>query len=124
IISLLGPLESALFAAPRYPWMCRTTAAPGWLRSGSQRTGGPMATNTNVPYWGQLPVYAQRSLAGAGYEHEWFDETSADTRLTVLNLYVKLSGMNLWNYVRDGDLWTTRDGRLEVRADLNPLELR
>jgi hypothetical protein len=56
-----------------------------------------------VPRWSQLPAYAQSALASKGYDEEWFDGTDDARRLTALNLYVKLSGLGLWNYVGSED---------------------
>ena len=66
----------------------------------------------NVPSWGQLPTYAQCDLSSARYDRAWFDGQPDAIRLTVLNLYVKLRGMdNLWRYVTRRD--TTPIGALE-----------
>ena len=56
--------------------------------------------NKKVPFWDQLPGHAQRDLSVKGYGKLWFDKQKAPLRLTVLNLYVKLRGMNLWRHVR------------------------
>jgi hypothetical protein len=52
-----------------------------------------------VPRWDQLPPDAQRDLASRDYDESWFKEQSPEIRLTVLNLYVKLSGLKLWEFV-------------------------
>ena len=60
-----------------------------------------------VPLWGQLPDYAQEELSAAHYDNRTggfeFDTKPDHVRLTVLNLYVKLSprraGPQLWDYV-------------------------
>ena len=67
--------------------------------------------NQRVPYWKQLPESAQKDLSSRNYDETWFDKQEDSIRLTVLNLYVKLSGMNLWRYVFRRD--TTSHGCLE-----------
>ncbi|HEY5912875.1 MAG TPA: DUF4157 domain-containing protein [Verrucomicrobiae bacterium] len=57
-----------------------------------------------VPQWEHLPLLAQKELGNKGYDKSWFDarRNNHSTRLTVLNLYVKLRGIqghNLWDYV-------------------------
>jgi hypothetical protein len=54
-----------------------------------------------VPPWEQLPDYAQADLAACGCDAAWFGRYSGDAtmRLTVLNLYVKLRGLDLWRHV-------------------------
>jgi hypothetical protein len=82
-----------------------------------------------VPYWKQLPDYARKQLAATAkrnsggpngsdwpYGEIWFDKETDVNRLTVLNLYVKLSGMSLWQYVSEG-LRTTGHGCLEFRSN-------
>jgi hypothetical protein len=57
-----------------------------------------------VPFWGQLSADVQNKLTVASYGHDWFDTQSDGVRLTVLNLYVKLTGMdNLWRFVQKRD---------------------
>lgn len=70
----------------------------------------------SVPYWKQLPSKTQSELSEKGYDEKWFAGEGKDDsiRLTVLNLYVKLSGMDLWKYVGKRD--TTPKGRLEFIA--------
>lgn len=55
-----------------------------------------------VPNWGELPDYVQRDLASREYDADWFTRHKDDPtmRLTVLTLYVKLSGLGLWSYVQ------------------------
>jgi len=53
-----------------------------------------------VPSWGMLPIYAQTELEDKGYSGDWFDRQSAECRLTILNLYVKLRGMHFWEHIR------------------------
>jgi hypothetical protein len=52
-----------------------------------------------VPHWQQLPGYVRTDLTARGYGREWFDKQEDAIRLTVLNLYVKLRGMKLWQFV-------------------------
>ena len=59
--------------------------------------------SNSVPFWGELPSYVQDSLASRDYDHRWFDEHQDTIRLTVLNLYVKLSGLDLWKFVTKRD---------------------
>jgi hypothetical protein len=53
----------------------------------------------DVPRWKQLPDYARNELALRGYGGQWLDSRPDAIRLTVLNLYVKLRGMDLWKFV-------------------------
>jgi hypothetical protein len=57
--------------------------------------------NKNVPLWNQLPTYAHKALLDIepDYDKTWFDSTSAELRLTILNLYVKMSKMGFWSYI-------------------------
>jgi hypothetical protein len=73
-----------------------------------------------VPFWNHLPNYAQNDLIHPGYGKNWFEKKSDEVRLTVLNLYVKLKGMRLWNYVRKES--STHVGRLEFEADVQGLK--
>ena len=50
-----------------------------------------------VPFWGQLPDYVRSDLSAASFGHKWFDDEGDEIRQTVLNLYVKLSGMDMWS---------------------------
>ncbi|PWB58134.1 MAG: hypothetical protein C3F18_03015 [Nitrosomonadales bacterium] len=52
-----------------------------------------------VPQWNQLPAYAQADLMSRYYDQEWFESHDDISRLTVLNMYVKLKGTNLWRFV-------------------------
>lgn len=54
-----------------------------------------------VPRWDQLPQDAQKDLDSRDYDETWFREHDdrPEIRLTVLNLYVKLKGLNLWEFV-------------------------
>lgn len=52
-----------------------------------------------VPEWYQLPDLAQTDLMARGYTQAWFEGKPPEVRLTVLNLYVKLKGMSLWDFV-------------------------
>ena len=52
-----------------------------------------------VPQWAQLPPDAQKDLASREYDEAWFRTHGPEMRLTVLNLYVKLSGLQLWEFV-------------------------
>lgn len=53
-----------------------------------------------VPRWADLPEHAHNHLHSAAYAGSWFDRQSDEMRLTVLNLYVKLSGMHLWQFIQ------------------------
>lgn len=55
----------------------------------------------SVPRWDELPDYAQTELGAGGWDAEWFARQAAAPimRLTVLNLYVKLKGLSLWQFV-------------------------
>jgi hypothetical protein len=76
-----------------------------------------------VPRWNDLPAYARKDLAGSAYDQSWFDARDDRTRLTVLNLHVKLSGMGLWHYV--GKRGNTSVGALEFQAsNVNSLKAR
>lgn len=54
-----------------------------------------------VPQWAELPDYVQNDLTACGYDAAWFAGQSQVPvlRLTVLNLYVKLKGLTLWQFV-------------------------
>jgi hypothetical protein len=67
-----------------------------------------------APFWGQVPDYVRADLSAAAYDHKWFDDESDEIRQTVLNLYVKLSGMDMWKHVMRRDITTpTPKGCLE-----------
>jgi hypothetical protein len=53
-----------------------------------------------VPSWAQLPGRAQTDLSGVGVKSPWFDKQTETIRLTLLNLYVKLSMVKLWQHVK------------------------
>ncbi len=67
----------------------------------------PTAAAKPVPTWNQLPQHAHNDLRSVGCTQQWYEQLqsndprvqSDDLRLTVLNLYVKLRGMNLWRFV-------------------------
>jgi len=62
------------------------------------------AMSRSVPTWKQVPIYAQKALSVRGFGNPWFDAQTDRLRLTVLNLYVKLSGMrDLWRFVKQRD---------------------
>jgi hypothetical protein len=67
-----------------------------------------------VPRSTELPDDVRRELSAAGYGHEWFDAEGDRIRLTVLNLYVKLRGLDLWRFVGWRD--STSPGCLEFTA--------
>jgi hypothetical protein len=54
-----------------------------------------------VPTWGDLPDHARIALAKNGCDDAWLQKNAPtdEHRLTVLNLFVKLSGMRLWAHV-------------------------
>jgi hypothetical protein len=67
-----------------------------------------------VPQWYNLPKYAQDDLglSPRNFNQSWFEKSSPELRLTVLNLYVKLRGLGLWKFV-GGDSGSTGQGALE-----------
>ena len=67
-----------------------------------------------APYWQQLPDYAQRYLSLSNYGQGCFDQQADSIRMTVLNLFVKLRGMHLWQFVTLRS--TTSISCLEVTA--------
>ena len=72
-----------------------------------------------VPQWDQLPLLTQVELSSKGYDKSWFDTRSSNNsiRLTVLNLYVKLRGIqgkNFWNFV--GKEIDSKTGALQFNA--------
>ena len=54
---------------------------------------------SDVPKWNQLPSAAQRDLA---HWKTWYsgNRTSDKSRLTLLNVFVRLKATNLWQYVK------------------------
>ncbi|MFO7641133.1 MAG: hypothetical protein R6X17_07650 [Candidatus Competibacteraceae bacterium] len=70
--------------------------------------------NRNVPSWNQLRKYDHDLLTPPGYGNPWFDSQPDEIRLTVLTLYVKLSGIKFWKYVNRRD--TIYPGRMEFRT--------
>lgn len=74
----------------------------------------------SVHMWGTLPTDAQKALKTRGYKQSWFDAQNENVRLTVLNLFVKLIGMDLWKYVKSKD--TTYPGKLEFKANVTDLK--
>src|SRR5271157_3194497 len=76
--------------------------------------------NKNVPYWYQLPDESRKLLSSRHYHKDWFNEQEDTIRLTVLDLFVKLRGMDLWQYVLTKD--STELGRLHFLADVSKLK--
>lgn len=72
-----------MFFSRDRPWMVRSQAAPA----------------LPVPDWFQLPDHAQLDLSARGYTQTWYDSKPPNIRLTILNIYVKLKGLELWNFV-------------------------
>jgi len=66
-----------------------------------------------VPQWHNLPKYVQHDLglSPRSYNQSWFQTHSPELRLTVLNLYVNLKGLDLWKFV--GSESSTGPGTLE-----------
>jgi hypothetical protein len=52
-----------------------------------------------APRWEELPEHARDELGPRGYDAGWFASHHDEDRLTVLTLYVKLSGLGLWSLV-------------------------
>ncbi len=74
--------------------------------------------NKKAPYWQQLPDYVQGHLSTSNYGQGWFDKQSDLRRMTVLNLYVKLRGMRLWQFVNvNSTTPLTKDGCLEFTTN-------
>jgi len=85
----------------------------------SERPGVPITKDTQgavrlkpapklpVPEWYQLPELAQADLLAGGFKRFWDERDDPEVRLTVLNLYVKLKGMDLWRFV-DRDRGTAK----------------
>jgi hypothetical protein len=67
-----------------------------------------------VPQWHNLPKYVQDDLglSPRNYNQALFQRSSPELRLTVLNLYVKLRGLGLWQFI-EGDSGSTSQGALE-----------
>jgi hypothetical protein len=66
--------------------------------------------------WGRLPNYAKADLERIGCNQSWFNSKSPEVRQTVLNLYVKLKGIDdLWKFVGSIED-STGDGRLEFKS--------
>lgn len=100
--------------ASAHEHMARISRLPTAPQRQAQATGAK-----SVPTWEQLPAYAQRDLQKPGYTKEWFDRADDALRLTVLNLYVKLHGLGLWQYVQAAN--ETKEGCLEFTADVDGL---
>lgn len=58
----------------------------------------------SVSFWRQLPADAQADLSRAGFTQAWFDLQPEPIRLTLLNIYVKLSLLKLWSHVKSGEI--------------------
>jgi hypothetical protein len=74
-----------------------------------------------VPKWNQLRKSDQASLMRKGLNMIKFDNQSMDDelRLTVLTLYVKLNGLQLWNIM--GSIVKVKPGCLEFFCDVMQL---
>jgi len=59
--------------------------------------------NKNVPKWNQVPVFVRKAFQDIGpdYDKAWFDKLPDEIRLTLLNLYAKMSKAGLWSYVQE-----------------------
>jgi len=95
----------------------------------TQQTPPPLspmqAKLAKVPLWDQLPSYAREELEAKAYSGDWFDRQIPETRLTILTLYVKLRGMQLWEHIRGVMIDETNQypGRLNFIAnDVNALK--
>lgn len=79
-----------------------------------------------VPLWFELPQETQTELAERGITSAWFDQQIEATRLTVLNLYVKLRGMHFLHYVWRiyGEDITKPGGRGNFHFDANVSALK
>jgi hypothetical protein len=96
-------------------WL-RFRASPNWTRekiSDADRKGRNIGM-AQVRFWRQLPAKAQEELSNAGFTQEWFDAQPEPTRLTLLDLYVKMSLLKLWRHVKSGQI--PRQGDFEFRA--------
>jgi hypothetical protein len=67
-----------------------------------------------VPRWNALSEQAHKDLSPKNINEAWFDQQPDKIRLTVLNLYVKLKGMDLWQFV--GGRASVSEGCLEFWA--------
>lgn len=63
------------------------------------------AAKTTAPGWDQLPELAKTELGSRNYHKRWYEDSSRtdEQRQAVLNLYVKMRGMGLWDYVTHRD---------------------
>jgi hypothetical protein len=75
----------------------------------------------DVPSWVQLPSDVQRDFSSTGFTQQWFEKQPETIRLTLLNLYVKMSRKNLWRHVRSGRV--VIPGTIEFQAK-NVLQLK
>jgi hypothetical protein len=69
-----------------------------------------------VPFWNQLPEHAHNAFLRIepNYNRTWFDHLSEERRLTVLTLYVKLSGLKFWPHIME--LADVAPGRLHFHC--------
>lgn len=108
-----GPTAPSGLLLQRAP-LPAISAAP----SSVQRKADPFSIP--VPTWERVPEYAQKELELRGYDQTWFESNIDILRLTLLNLYVKLSGLGLWKFVQ------TQDGHgpgiLHFKTDVTALK--
>jgi len=80
----------------------------------------PMTARWPVPRWWDLPDHARAQLAAAHFNGRGFifDAQHDDARLTVLVLYVKLSGLGLWPFVENDPSHPIKDGKIHFQCRL------
>ena len=57
-----------------------------------------MTKQNRVPQWHDLPAHVQDDFQNAGYE-SWYRLANETARLTLINSYLKLSNLDLWQFV-------------------------
>jgi len=68
-----------------------------------------------APQWPEVASYVQNDLNKTGFGTDWFAKKSAIARQAILNLYVKLKGLDLWRYV-ESNAKTSSESTLEFKA--------
>jgi hypothetical protein len=66
---------------------------------GAPPRGSRSQASLPVPWWNQLPSDVQTKLGWCDLDEQRFNSLPDLKRQTVLNLFVKLSGLDLWKYV-------------------------
>jgi hypothetical protein len=68
----------------------------------STKESKDQAKKRPIPHWNQLPPYAQEAISSRGFDEKWYDDEkqSDEMRVTVLNLFAKLQGLGLWDFVK------------------------